>query len=196
MSDIPSTWPDNWYIEQNIKPTSHYEKILWKEYPVESKEIWGVIIDTKKWVITIVQKAETKKETNKLNNNFKIESVFKNLEEKNPDFDRENFKIEKAPLLQEEIDYLWYELFIISNKKGVELYFVDNEWETIIDLTKLKTDDFKHLLVKKASKNYFIRSENWRLSFYINEFKKSFPVKSRYFTNAIMKYENIQPKKD
>jgi len=128
---------------------------------------------------------------------LKIEAVFQALEAKYwKNFDRSKFSIKVAPLLREEIDYLWYELFILINNKWVEIAYINEDWETVIDLTKIKIDDFKHLLAKKASWNYFIRSKDWKLSFYIKKLWKSFPVESRYFTNGIMKYKNIQPKKD
>jgi hypothetical protein len=136
----------------------------------------------------IINQSKEKKEIE-----LKIESVFEALENRYSNFDRTKFKIDIAPLLQEEIDYLWYELFIVSNNQGIEISFVDNTGETIIDLQSIKLDDFKHSLTKKASWNYFIRWEDWRLSFYISENWKSYWVKHRHFTNAIIKYENIQP---
>ena len=91
MSDIPSTWPDNSAVLQQNQTPSHYERVLGKEYPIQSNKIKGVIIDVKDKNITIITNTEkyselqnTKQQTEALSEDFKQEFIEKL--KKLPDF--------------------------------------------------------------------------------------------------------------
>jgi len=180
MADIPSTLPDNWYIDQNIKPTSHYERTLWKEYQVQSKEIWGVIIDTKNWILKVVKKAEikseAKKETKELN-----EDIFRRV------------IVELTP---QEIDFIWGNMVAIFKWNKLIRYEIWND--IIINVEKIDiNNDFNTLLSKKVSWVYFERLENWEIIFHRwkdkpytqndNKFHKAFYIDFRRFKEPISK---------
>ncbi len=80
-----------------------------------------------KW---IMQESREKKEKE-----LKIQEVFQALENKYPDFDRSKFKIEISGLSQEDLDYLWYEVFLLYSKDWKLLSYIKDNWETILDMT-------------------------------------------------------------
>ncbi len=149
MGDIPSTWPE-FDVEQIQQPTTQYERMLGKEYPVESEEIWGVIIDAKNKTATILVSAETRQETNELNDDVKIESVFKALETQNPDFDRTKFHIEISWINQDDIGYFWFSAFLLYSKEWKLLSYINEKWEILLDMNTFNPymDSFEENMMK------------------------------------------------
>lgn len=154
MADIPSTLPDNYVELHQQQAPSHYERVLWKEYPIQSQEVWGVIVDVKKWVATIIRKAEiswaTQHETKALK-----EQMEKRIE------------IELSP---EEIEAIWGKITAIFNWNILIRYEI---WENeIIDITKIDiNNEFSNLLSKKVSKSYFEKKEDGSIVFHQKDWK-------------------------
>lgn len=145
MIDTPSIWPDNWYVEANIKPKSHYERVLWKDYPVQSKEVWGVIVKVKDRVTTIViNKGKIRWETNDKTGELK-EKLTKKVE---------------VILTPEEIEAVWWKIFAFFQWKQLVRYEI---WESLmIDVAHLDiNNEFGNLLSKKVSNSYFERLPDW-----------------------------------
>ena len=91
MSDIPSTWPDNSAVLQQIKAPFHYEQKVWAEYGNPCFEVWKAILKVKDKNITIITNPEkyselqnTKQQTEALSEDFKQEFIEKL--KKLPDF--------------------------------------------------------------------------------------------------------------
>ncbi len=61
MADTP-TLPDNYVELRKQNKISHYEQKVWPEYGKLSFEMWGVVFDMKKNLVTILNSPEVKEE--------------------------------------------------------------------------------------------------------------------------------------
>ena len=79
----------------------------------------------------VMQESKEKKEIE-----LKIQSVFQALEEKFwGQFDRTKFSITISWLLERDLNYLWYGVFLLHSKDGKLLSYIKDNWDTIIDMT-------------------------------------------------------------
>lgn len=127
--------------------------------------------NVKKAVNEIIR-SDSLKEQEKLENDYKIEAVFKKLEnEPWTDFNRADFNLELLPLTSEEKKYLWYELFILSKKLWDKLSYVNSYWEKIVDLTKEHVYYFEDLLISKDWWENLFTNESWQLFYKLEDWK-------------------------
>ena len=66
---------------------------------------------------------------------LKIQAVFQALESRYPDFDKAKFRVEISGLTQEDLDYLWYWVFLLYSKDWKLLSYINDNWETILDMS-------------------------------------------------------------
>lgn len=144
MTDIPSTWPDNYVelIEQQIP--SHYEQKVWPEYGKLSFEIWGVVFDMKKNLVTILNspevKQDPKREINELNEEI-VEQLIQNLKNL-PDYEWsrlqevvENWELEIVKTKPVSFQKQKFEIQVNESKYALYekwwnlLYFVELNWD-------------------------------------------------------------------
>lgn len=148
MSDIPSTSPDNSAVLHQNQTPSHYERVLGKEYPIQSNKIKGVIIDVKDKNITIITNPEkysqlqnTKQQTEALSENLKQEFIEKL--KKLPDFEwskvqkaieKQTIEIKKIP---DRKAYVIYE-----NKKWNLIYITELDWKPYTNIDYFREKPF------------------------------------------------------
>lgn len=108
MADFQTQkWPDNFPNHQERPAIIKTAESLWV-WP----QTWKAVLDTKKWVASILVKAETKKETGELNDNFKKEFIEK-LKQL-PDY--------KWSKVQEAIEKWTIEIKKIPDRNGYAIY--------------------------------------------------------------------------
>jgi len=133
MSDFNSTWfPElNYQVNNNETPT-HYERKL-DSFPDVSEKTGKVIIDTTNNVNTILIKSETKKETEKLNEDFKLKFIEKL--KKLPDYEWSKVQeaIEKQTIEIKKIP--WRDGYAIyESKVGNLVYITKLDWSRYVNV--------------------------------------------------------------
>ena len=150
--------------------------------PAQKRKTW-LPENIQRQVDNITQKIKERKEEE-----LKIESVFQALEQRFwAKFDRKQFDISISNLTQEEIDYLWYEVFLLSKKWWFELSYINEKWKIIVDLTKIDINSFKNLLLWKNWWWNLWKYESWQL-FYRWEDGNKYTAESKKFLNHIFKF--------
>lgn len=194
MSDIPSTWPDSSALLQQNQTSSHYERVLGKEYPIQSNKIKGVIIDVKDKNITIITNPDkyselqnTKQQTEALSENFKQEFIEKL--KKLPDFEWSK--------VQEAIEKQTIEIKKIPDRNVYAIYESVN-WN-LVYLTKLdwgrytNVDYFRDREIFEDSlqawyiKEWYSKIElnNWLWKLFNNEWKEIPIFSDEYSTTTL-----------
>jgi len=187
MSDIPSIWPDNSAILQQIKAPSWYEKVLGKEYQIQSNQIKGIILNVKDKNITIINNPEkysqlqdTKQQTEALSEDFKQEFIEKL--KKLPDFEwskiQEVIKNWKLEIIKTKpISFKKQKLEILINESKYALY---EKWWNLLYFVELNWDKYFHVdrvrewiawwTIENRLESYFWWRqvlENWIYNIYI-----------------------------
>ena len=194
MSDIPSTWPDNSAVLQQIQTPSQYERVLGKESPIQSNRIKGVIIDVKDKNITIITNPEkyselqnTKQQTDALSEDFKQEFIEK-LKEKTDNklileaIEKWTLKVFETPLIK------WYKL-VFDDKwyakqvetPSIQRFTVSLQWDNLDFILNVDWSIYfnftskRENLNKKAAFNWFTWIEekniNW-VNYIIKDWKE------------------------
>jgi hypothetical protein len=160
MSDIPSTWPDNYVELQENQTPSHYERILWKDYLMLSRfSIWTreIVYDAKKNVFSILELSETKRETDILREDFEQEFI-KKLKEKTANqyildaIEKWTFKVLEIP---------WKEKMALSlNWNNID-YIFNLDWTEFFDFKWRRDNPAKYSMFLGLSHWNFIEIEKW-----------------------------------
>lgn len=159
----------------------------WKK--CEAPKIKPEIAETFNW---------SKEERQKLNESFLVENVKKKLIEKYPEqkcfFDNADIKI--MELWKDIKEYnevkgkLWTDVFLLFWTEWKLLSYLDQDWNTIFDISNFNfDDDFANLLWKKKLNKYIRKNEKWFLEYYYDW--EIFPQWSPEFNTIISRLHII-----
>lgn len=193
MWDLPPQTPDTYIQDEQLKQPTQIEHRL-KEYPQMSKEVWGVVIEVKDWVTTVIKKAEisweTRTETNELNEQLKQELIQKLKELPDYEWSKVQEAIEKWTIEIKKIP--WREWYAIYESKIWNLVYITKlDWEWYMNIDHFRTvemlsDIFKAWYIRQWYSN--IKLENWLRKLYNKEWKEINIFSDEYSTvtlNAI-----------
>jgi len=216
MSDIPSTWPDNSAVLQQIKAPFHYEQKVWAEYGNPCFEVWKAILKVKDKNITLITNPEkyselqnTKQQKEALSEDFK-QKFIKKLKEKTDNklileaIEKWTLKVFKTPLkkwYKLDFDDKWYakqvetpsiQRFTISLQWDNLDFILNVDWSIYFNFTSKREN-----LNKKAAFNWFTWIEekniNW-VNYIIKDWKKYEVFTKEYYDillEELLKIDNF-----
>lgn len=186
MAETPSTWPDN-YVELNQQQIpSHYEQKVGPEYGKLSFEIWGVVFDMKKNLVTILNspeiKEDPKREINELKSEISWELVWEEKEQfitklqELPDYDWSKVQeaIEKQTIEIRKIP--WRDGYAVYESKVWNLvYITELDWTWYSNVDYFRTREFMwDLLQAGYLRNWYSKIElnEWLWKLFDKEWKE------------------------
>lgn len=195
MSDIPSTWPENSAILQQIKAPSWYEKVLGKEYQIQSNQIKGVILNVKDKNITIInnpekysQLKETKQQTEDLNEDFKQKFINKLKKTSS----REDILKSIEDWTIKIIEIPWdNNLYWLSIKSDLD-YIYDLEWKMYVNMVRNLDDEYhKFYNLDLEQLWYSVYSKKWEIKFIDLKTKDEYWKENKKFFEIILNAEKF-----
>ena len=203
MADVPSTWPDN-YVELIDQQTpSHYEQKVWPEYGKLSFEIWGVVFDIKKNLITILDSQEVKEDSKRKREELKSEISWELVWEEKEQFilklkelpDYEGSKVKKAVENQTiEIKKIpWRDWYAIYESKVWNLVYITRlDWTQYENIDKFRNKDlFWAMIIWGFVRQWFKIEKDvdiWRL---YNKDWTEIPIYSDEYSTASLNAVNL-----
>lgn len=148
--DVPAKLPDMYDIHSQ-------DKRPWISFPVDKID-WRPA-NVEEYLAKVSNSTKEQLEGDK-----KIQEVFRKLEERFwESFDRKNFDIKSCWLTQEEIEIFWNEIFTLLNKQTERLVYINQDWETLLDMIDFKPfgSSLHKSLLNKAWTDYK-QDEKWR----------------------------------